>query len=119
MYFSGLFMQPNEDANVYTTLEQTMSTNPNVYFQRSQVHPGMIYWWGDFEGSFKRRAGSSKKSMGQDGNRFISSMGQVDWFMLKYLKNQKQSLIKNRGHIQRASRALLFKNIWWDKSDGI
>jgi hypothetical protein len=43
MYFSGLFMQPNEDANVYTTLEQTMSTNPNVYFQRSQVHPGMIY----------------------------------------------------------------------------
>lgn len=37
----GLFMQ--DDANVYTTLEQTMSTNPNVYFQRSQVHPGMIY----------------------------------------------------------------------------
>ncbi|CAG9810130.1 unnamed protein product [Chironomus riparius] len=38
--YTGLFMQ--DDPNVYTTLEQTMSSNPNVYFQR-QVHPGMIY----------------------------------------------------------------------------
>lgn len=40
LFFTGLFMQ--DDPNVYTTLEQTMSSNPNVYFQR-QVHPGMIY----------------------------------------------------------------------------
>ncbi|GAB0093924.1 uncharacterized protein DMENIID0001_091160 [Sergentomyia squamirostris] len=39
----GLFMRP-DDANVYTTLEQTLSSNPNVYFQRSGgVHPGMMY----------------------------------------------------------------------------
>lgn len=38
-----LIMQSSDEANVYTTLEQTMSSNPNVYFQRSQVHPGMIY----------------------------------------------------------------------------
>lgn len=29
--YTGLFMQ--DDPNVYTTLEQTMSSNPNVYFQ--------------------------------------------------------------------------------------
>lgn len=40
---SGLFMRPDE-ANLYTTLEQTMSSNPNVYFQRGGgVHPGMMY----------------------------------------------------------------------------
>uniref|UniRef100_A0A1B0CM29 DUF7083 domain-containing protein n=2 Tax=Lutzomyia longipalpis TaxID=7200 RepID=A0A1B0CM29_LUTLO len=40
---AGLFMRP-DDANVYTTLEQTLSSNPNVYFQRSGgVHPGMIF----------------------------------------------------------------------------
>lgn len=39
--FSGLFLQ--DETNAYTTLEQTMSSNPNVYFQRSPVHPGMIY----------------------------------------------------------------------------
>ncbi|KAG5669262.1 hypothetical protein PVAND_017153 [Polypedilum vanderplanki] len=39
-HYAGLFMQ--DDANAYTTLEQTMSSNPNVFFQR-QVHPGMIY----------------------------------------------------------------------------
>ncbi|XP_058827838.1 uncharacterized protein LOC131687761 isoform X2 [Topomyia yanbarensis] len=39
----GLFMRPDE-ANLYTTLEQTMSSNPNVYFQRGGgVHPGMMY----------------------------------------------------------------------------
>nr|XP_040236765.2 uncharacterized protein LOC120958203 isoform X2 [Anopheles coluzzii] len=39
----GLFMRPDE-TNLYTTLEQTMSSNPNVYFQRGGgVHPGMMY----------------------------------------------------------------------------
>ncbi|XP_018326007.1 metabotropic glutamate receptor 3 isoform X2 [Agrilus planipennis] len=39
----GVFLRP-DDGNVYTTLEQTLSTNPNVYFQRgSGVHPGMMY----------------------------------------------------------------------------
>ncbi|EAL38917.3 AGAP011645-PA, partial [Anopheles gambiae str. PEST] len=38
-----LFMRPDE-TNLYTTLEQTMSSNPNVYFQRGGgVHPGMMY----------------------------------------------------------------------------
>uniref|UniRef100_A0A336MWU0 CSON008426 protein n=2 Tax=Culicoides TaxID=41820 RepID=A0A336MWU0_CULSO len=41
-YPPGLFMRP-DDANLYTTLEQTMSSNPNVYFQRGVVHPGMMY----------------------------------------------------------------------------
>ncbi|XP_065077857.1 uncharacterized protein LOC135701075 [Ochlerotatus camptorhynchus] len=41
--YPGLFMRPDE-ANLYTTLEQTMSSNPNVYFQRGGgVHPGMMY----------------------------------------------------------------------------
>ncbi|CAG7732416.1 unnamed protein product [Allacma fusca] len=32
------------DGNVYTTLEPTISTiNPNVFFHRSDFHPGMIY----------------------------------------------------------------------------
>lgn len=35
-------MRP-DDANLYTTLEQTMSSNPNVFFQRGGVHPGMMY----------------------------------------------------------------------------
>lgn len=40
---AGLFMRP-DDANLYTTLEPTLSTNPNVYFQRGGgVHPGMMY----------------------------------------------------------------------------
>lgn len=42
IYFEGLFLQ--DDANAYTTLEQQhMSSNPNVYFQRSPVNPNMIY----------------------------------------------------------------------------
>lgn len=33
-----------DDGNMYTTLEPTLSTNPNVYFYCSNgVHPGMIY----------------------------------------------------------------------------
>ncbi|CRL08223.1 CLUMA_CG020912, isoform A [Clunio marinus] len=39
--YAGLFVE--DDTNAYTTLEQTMSSNPNVYFQRPHVHPGMIY----------------------------------------------------------------------------
>lgn len=40
----GVFLRP-DDGNVYTTLEPTLSSNPNVYFQRgSGVHPGMMYW---------------------------------------------------------------------------
>ncbi|XP_018567288.1 uncharacterized protein LOC108907928 isoform X2 [Anoplophora glabripennis] len=39
----GVFLRP-EDGNVYTTLEPTLSSNPNVYFQRGNgVHPGMMY----------------------------------------------------------------------------
>ncbi|SPP76144.1 uncharacterized protein LOC117579721 isoform X3 [Drosophila guanche] len=39
----GMFIRPDE-ANLYTTLEPTLSTNPNVYFQRSgAVHPGILY----------------------------------------------------------------------------
>ncbi|CAH1367096.1 unnamed protein product [Tenebrio molitor] len=39
----GVFLRP-DDGNVYTTLEPTLSSNPNVYFQRgSGVHPGMMY----------------------------------------------------------------------------
>ncbi|KAL5289863.1 hypothetical protein ACFFRR_009713 [Megaselia abdita] len=41
--YPGLFLR-SDDANVYTTLEPTLSSNPNVYFQRSGgVHPGMMY----------------------------------------------------------------------------
>ncbi|XP_037815487.1 uncharacterized protein LOC119606144 isoform X3 [Lucilia sericata] len=39
----GLFIRP-DDTNLYTTLEPTLSSNPNVYFQRGgAVHPGMMY----------------------------------------------------------------------------
>ncbi|KAK5639911.1 hypothetical protein RI129_010722 [Pyrocoelia pectoralis] len=39
----SIFMRPDE-SNVYTTLEPTLSTNPNVYFQCGNgVHPGMMY----------------------------------------------------------------------------
>ncbi|XP_049818509.1 uncharacterized protein LOC109606020 isoform X2 [Aethina tumida] len=39
----GVFLRP-DDGNVYTTLEPTLSSNPNVYFQRGNgVHPGMMY----------------------------------------------------------------------------
>ncbi|KAL9907874.1 uncharacterized protein ACN427_003804 isoform 3-T3 [Glossina fuscipes fuscipes] len=39
----GIFIRPDE-TNVYTTLEPTLSSNPNVYFQRGgAVHPGMMY----------------------------------------------------------------------------
>ncbi|XP_044744789.1 uncharacterized protein LOC123322881 isoform X2 [Coccinella septempunctata] len=39
----GVFLSP-DDGNVYTTLEPTMSSNPNVYFQRGAgLHPGMMY----------------------------------------------------------------------------
>lgn len=42
---TGLFIRPTDEANMYTTLEPTMSSNPNVYFQRGgNVHPGMMYW---------------------------------------------------------------------------
>jgi hypothetical protein len=43
LYFSGGFYMKPEDGNVYTTLEPTLSSNPNVFFQRSGVHPGMMY----------------------------------------------------------------------------
>ncbi|XP_077299665.1 uncharacterized protein LOC143920597 [Arctopsyche grandis] len=39
----GLLMR-SDDVNMYTTLEPTFSSNPNVYFQRNDgVHPGMMY----------------------------------------------------------------------------
>lgn len=39
----GVFLRP-DDGNVYTTLEPTLSSNPNVYFQRGNgMHPGMMY----------------------------------------------------------------------------
>uniref|UniRef100_A0A6P7G9L7 Uncharacterized protein LOC114335193 isoform X1 n=1 Tax=Diabrotica virgifera virgifera TaxID=50390 RepID=A0A6P7G9L7_DIAVI len=39
----GIFLRP-DDGNVYTTLEPTLSSNPNVYFQRGNgMHPGMMY----------------------------------------------------------------------------
>ncbi|GLV40682.1 uncharacterized protein CBL_04485 [Carabus blaptoides fortunei] len=39
----GMFMRP-DDANFYTSLEPTLSTNPNVYFHRgNSMHPGMMY----------------------------------------------------------------------------
>ncbi|XP_076262806.1 uncharacterized protein LOC143197895 isoform X2 [Rhynchophorus ferrugineus] len=39
----GLYLRP-DDGNLYTTLEPTLSSNPNVYFQRGNgVHPGMMY----------------------------------------------------------------------------
>ncbi|XP_026845653.1 uncharacterized protein LOC6595767 isoform X1 [Drosophila persimilis] len=42
-YAPGMFIRPDE-TNLYTTLEPTLSTNPNVYFQRSgAVHPGILY----------------------------------------------------------------------------
>jgi len=36
--FSGM------DNSIYTTMEPTMSNNPNVFFHRSGIHPGMMYW---------------------------------------------------------------------------
>ncbi|KAF4532877.1 hypothetical protein B566_EDAN001480 [Ephemera danica] len=41
-YHPGLYMKP-DDGNMYTTLEPTLSSNPNVFFQRGGVHPGMMY----------------------------------------------------------------------------
>jgi len=41
--FSGGFYVKPEDGNIYTTLEPTLSSNPNVFFQRGGVHPGMMY----------------------------------------------------------------------------
>ncbi|XP_071057502.1 metabotropic glutamate receptor 3 [Onthophagus taurus] len=39
----GMYINP-EETNTYTNLEQTMSSNPNVFFQSNNgVHPGMIY----------------------------------------------------------------------------
>ncbi|CAI6347290.1 unnamed protein product [Macrosiphum euphorbiae] len=35
--FSGM------DNSIYTTMEPTMSNNPNVFFHRSGIHPGMMY----------------------------------------------------------------------------
>lgn len=41
---TGSIFLRSDDGNVYTTLEPTLSSNPNVYFQRnSLVHPGMMY----------------------------------------------------------------------------
>ncbi|XP_059481097.1 uncharacterized protein LOC132199980 [Neocloeon triangulifer] len=37
----GLYMKP-DDGNMYTTLEPTLSSNPNVFFQRNG-HSGMLY----------------------------------------------------------------------------
>ncbi|XP_050543950.1 uncharacterized protein LOC126907008 [Daktulosphaira vitifoliae] len=31
------------DNSIYTTMEPTMSNNPNVFFHRSGIHPGMMY----------------------------------------------------------------------------
>lgn len=43
LFDPGLFIRP-DDTNLYTTLEPTLSSNPNVYFQRGgAVHPGMMY----------------------------------------------------------------------------
>ncbi|XP_046987214.1 uncharacterized protein LOC124580219 [Schistocerca americana] len=39
---SGLYLKP-DDSNLYTTVEPTLSSNPNVFFQRSGLHPGLIY----------------------------------------------------------------------------
>lgn len=36
--FSGM------DNSIYTTMEPTLSNNPNVFFHRSGIHPGMMYW---------------------------------------------------------------------------
>lgn len=34
-----------EEGNVYTSVEPTFSSNPNVYFQRTEpLHVGMMYW---------------------------------------------------------------------------
>ncbi|KAL7731429.1 hypothetical protein ACLKA6_010586 [Drosophila palustris] len=42
-YAPGMFIRPDE-TNLYTTLEPTLSSNPNVYFQRgAAVHPGILY----------------------------------------------------------------------------
>ncbi|XP_060519734.1 uncharacterized protein LOC132697958 [Cylas formicarius] len=39
----GLYLRP-DDGNLYTTLEPTLSSNPNVYFQRGNgLHAGMMY----------------------------------------------------------------------------
>jgi len=32
-----------QEASMYTTVERTMSSNPNVFFHRTGVHPGMMY----------------------------------------------------------------------------
>ncbi|XP_014280961.1 probable metabotropic glutamate receptor mgl-1 [Halyomorpha halys] len=31
------------DTNMYTSVERTMSSNPNVFFHRGGIHPGMMY----------------------------------------------------------------------------
>ncbi|BES97782.1 7 transmembrane sweet-taste receptor of 3 GCPR [Nesidiocoris tenuis] len=31
------------DTSMYTTVDRTLSTNPNVFFHRSGIHPGMMY----------------------------------------------------------------------------
>ncbi|KAF5279960.1 hypothetical protein FQA39_LY18181 [Lamprigera yunnana] len=43
-FMPGSIFMRSDDGNVYTTLEPTLSTNPNVYFQCGNgVHPGMMY----------------------------------------------------------------------------
>lgn len=38
----NLYVKPDE-SHVYTAVEPTLSSNPNVFFQRGGLHPGMIY----------------------------------------------------------------------------
>ncbi|XP_063238861.1 uncharacterized protein LOC134540206 isoform X2 [Bacillus rossius redtenbacheri] len=40
--YPGVYVKP-DDLSMYTTLEPTFSSNPNVFFQRGGVHPGMMY----------------------------------------------------------------------------
>lgn len=40
---AGVMVRP-EEGNVYTSVEPTFSSNPNVYFQRTEpLHVGMMY----------------------------------------------------------------------------
>ncbi|KAM3965211.1 uncharacterized protein ACR2FA_000598 [Aphomia sociella] len=43
LFSSGVMVRP-EEGNVYTSVEPTFSSNPNVYFQRTEpLHVGMMY----------------------------------------------------------------------------
>lgn len=43
-YFPDMCNFSGMDTSIYTTMEPTMSNNPNVFFHRSGIHPGMMYW---------------------------------------------------------------------------